>query len=61
MVNEAVVLKTIADLKMQTKPSYNATFKKFKINYKMLQQHFKNEIALRSMAQIKIQKLFYII
>ena len=44
MVNETVILKVIADLKMQIKLNYNVRFKKYKINCKMLQRYFKNKI-----------------
>ena len=58
MVNEAVILAAIDDIKTQMNSNYGATAKKYNINQNTLQHCYKNEIISKNITQLKIQKLF---
>ena len=62
MVNNEVISAAIADLKLQKKPNYNTTAKKFKINKIILRRRFNGQQAPKSINQLNNQKyLLYII
>ena len=58
MVNEAVILAAIDDIKIQMNPNYGATIKNYNINQNMLWCCYKNKIISKNIIQFKIQKLF---